>query len=62
MNWRKYRFAKRSKGRAKYTISPLKPPYDMDVEIRPIAIYDQKNVRAERAKIFYYIIHIRLPT
>jgi len=41
MNRRKYRFARRSKGRAKSTISPLKPPYDMDVEIRPMAIYDQ---------------------
>ena len=29
-----------SKGRAKYTISPLKLPYDMDVEIRPAYIYD----------------------
>ena len=40
MNRRKYRHARRLKGRAKHTISPLKPPYDMDVEIRPIAIYD----------------------
>jgi transposase len=40
MNQRKYSRARRRKGRAKYTISPLKPPYDMDVEIRPMAIYD----------------------
>jgi len=40
MNRRKYNHARRSKGRAKHTISPLKPPYDMDVQIRPIAIYD----------------------
>ena len=40
MNRRKYSHAKRSKGRARHTISPLKPPYDMDVEIRPMAIYD----------------------
>jgi len=40
MNRRKYCFARRRKGRAKHTISPLTPPYDMDVEVRPIAIYD----------------------
>ena len=40
MNRRKYNHSRRLKGRAKHTISPLKPPYDMDVEIRPIAIYD----------------------
>ena len=40
MNKRKYGHGRRIKGRAKNTISPLKPPYDMDVEIRPIAIYD----------------------
>jgi hypothetical protein len=40
MNRRKYNHAKRPKGRAKHTISPLKPSYDMDVEIRPIAIYE----------------------
>jgi transposase len=40
MNRRKYSRARRLKGRAKHTISPLKPPYDMDVEIRPITIYD----------------------
>ncbi|MDY6973672.1 MAG: hypothetical protein SV775_15310, partial [Thermodesulfobacteriota bacterium] len=40
MNRRKYNHAKRPKGRAKHTISPLKSPYDMDVEIRPMAIYD----------------------
>ena len=40
MNRRKYHHARRLKGRAKQTISPLKPPYDIDVEIRPLAIYD----------------------
>jgi transposase len=40
MNRRKYNHVKRSKGRANHTISPLKPPYDMDVEVRPMAIYD----------------------
>ena len=40
MNRRKYNHVKRSKGRAKHTISLLKPLYDMDVEIRPMAIYD----------------------
>ena len=40
MNRRKYNRTRHRKGRAKHTISPLKPPYDMDVEIRPIAIYD----------------------
>ncbi|MBW2596832.1 MAG: IS21 family transposase [Deltaproteobacteria bacterium] len=40
MNKRKYNYGRRSKGRAKCTISPLKPPYDMDVEIRPAYIYD----------------------
>jgi hypothetical protein len=40
MNRRKYNHARRLKGRAKQTISPLTPPYDMDVEIRPLAIYD----------------------
>ena len=40
MNRRKYSHARRHKGRAKNTISPLTPPYDMDVAIRPMAIYD----------------------
>jgi len=40
MNKRKYSHVKRSKGRAKSTISPLKPRYDMDVEIRSAHIYD----------------------
>ena len=40
MNRRKYNLTKHRKGRAKHTTSPVKPPYDMDVEIRPIAIYD----------------------
>ena len=41
MNRRKYRSGRRMKGRAKYTISPGKPQYAMDVEVRPIFIYDQ---------------------
>jgi hypothetical protein len=41
MNRRKYRSGRRMKGRAKYTISPSKPQYDMDVEVRPLFIYDQ---------------------
>jgi hypothetical protein len=41
MNKRKYNYGRlSSKGRAKCTISPLKPPYDMDVAIRPASIYD----------------------
>ena len=40
MNRRKYNYGRHSKGRAKCTISPLKPPYDMDVEIRSPHIYD----------------------
>jgi transposase len=40
MNKRKYSHGKRSKGRAKSTISPLKPRYDMDVEVRSARIYD----------------------
>ena len=38
MNKRKYGQGRRSKGRARCTISPLKPLYDMDVEIRPSSI------------------------
>jgi len=41
MNRRKYKSGRRMKGRAKYTISPSKPQYAMDVEVRPIFIYDQ---------------------
>ena len=40
MNRRKYGNYRRSKGRAKYTISPCKPKYDLDVEVRSIFIYD----------------------
>ena len=40
MNKRKYAHVKRSKGRAKSTISPSKPLYDMDVEVRSPHIYD----------------------
>lgn len=42
MNARKYhQSGRRPKGRARQTISPLKPLYEMDVEIRPVNIYDQ---------------------
>jgi hypothetical protein len=41
MNKRKYKSGRRIKGRAKYTISPSKPQYAMDVEVRPIFVYDQ---------------------
>ena len=41
MNRRKYGQGRRGKGRAKCTISPIKPLYDMDVEIRSPYIYDQ---------------------
>jgi hypothetical protein len=40
MNKRKHHHGRRTKGRAKRTISPQKPPYDMDVQIRPLHIYD----------------------
>jgi len=41
MNARKYGNSERSsKGSARNTISPLKPLYAMDVEVRPVAIYD----------------------
>ena len=40
MNLRKYGRGRHIKGRAKGTISPLKPLYDMDVEIRPVSLYD----------------------
>lgn len=40
MNQRKYGHGRRGKGRAKRTISPLKPAYDMDVQIRPLLDYD----------------------
>ena len=42
MNVRKYHHSgHRPKGQAKGTISPLKPLYEMDVEIRPVNVYDQ---------------------
>ena len=41
MNQRKYHHGRRTKGRAKRTISPQKPLYDMDVQIRPLNIYDE---------------------
>jgi transposase len=41
MNKRKYKSAHRMKGRAKYTISPNKPLYAMDVQVRPLLVYDR---------------------
>ena len=41
MNRRKYHNGKKGKGRAKQTISPKKPKYDMDVEVRPISAYEE---------------------
>lgn len=41
MNRRKYHRGKKGKGRAKMTISPRRPKYDMDVEVRPVSEYDQ---------------------
>jgi transposase len=40
MNRRKYAHTKPGKGRAKRTISPSKPQYDIDVAIRPVDVYD----------------------
>lgn len=48
MNRRKYNHTRRLKARAKHTISPLKPPYDLDVEVRPIALYDHAAVEVWR--------------
>lgn len=41
MNQRKYHAGKNHKGRAKLTISPVKPHYALDVATRPVYIYDQ---------------------
>jgi len=41
MNKRKYSHGKPNKGRARSTISPLKPFYEMDVEVRSTHIYDR---------------------
>lgn len=42
MNKRKYGNGRRLKGRAKHTISPSKPLYDLDVQVRPMDIYDEE--------------------
>ena len=39
---RKYGNGRRTKGRAKYTISPSKPLYDLDVQIRSMDVYDEE--------------------
>ena len=41
MNRRKYHHGKKGKGKAKLTISPCRPKYDMDVEVRSISAYEQ---------------------
>jgi transposase len=41
MNRRKYGQSGHVKGRAKCTISPFKPLYSMDVEVRPPSLYDR---------------------
>jgi len=41
MNARKYAHLRKAKGRAKQTISPAKPKYEMDVEIRSLSVYEQ---------------------
>jgi transposase len=41
MNARKYGHRRRGKGRAKGTISPSKPRYEMDVMIHPLDVYDR---------------------
>ena len=41
MNKRKYKSGRRIKGRARYTISPDKPQYAMDVQVRSLSVYDQ---------------------
>jgi hypothetical protein len=41
MNARKYSHGRRGKGRAKRTISPSKPLYEMDVQIHPLDVYDR---------------------
>lgn len=40
MNRRKYGHHRRGKGRAKLTISPLRPKYNLDVQIRPVGVYE----------------------
>jgi hypothetical protein len=40
LNERKYGQGCHNKGRAKKTVSPTAPLYEMDVEIRPVSIYD----------------------
>ena len=49
MNARKYAHLRKAKGRAKMTISPSKPKYEMDVEIRPVSVYDQFIMAEEMA-------------
>lgn len=41
MNRRKYGHHKPGKGRAKHTISPGRPKYDMQVDARSLEVYDK---------------------
>lgn len=47
MSRRKYGHARKGKGRAKHTISPLKGKYDLDVQVRPASVYDQAAREAQ---------------
>lgn len=47
MNRRKYGSSPRRKGRAKHTISPNKPKYDLDVQVRPVFLYDEMCEEAQ---------------
>lgn len=40
INRRKYSDGRRAKGRAKLTISPIAPTYEMEVEVRPLKVYE----------------------
>jgi transposase len=40
MNRRKYGRARKGKAKAKHTVSPSKPKYDLDVQVRPPSFYD----------------------
>lgn len=43
MNRRKYRPGRGGKGKARGTISVLQPLYELDVEVRPMAVYEQMS-------------------
>ena len=63
MNARKYHHGRPAKGRAKLTISPLRPRYDMDVQIRPVCtvfvslgMYSQQSTQLIKSKTCH--IHV----